>query len=78
MRMVMNQYADGDTFAFETTNDGSVVLSEMLGHRKAGGRLAAYTTFACDDTPQGLDRLQEGLEWLLEEVRRRQNQPASV
>jgi len=78
MQLVVKQYADGDKFAFETTNDGSVVLREMLGHRKPGARLDAYTELACDDTEKGLERLQESLEWLLKEVRRRLNQPANV
>ena len=76
MRIVMNQYADGDKFAAETATDGSVSLRDLLGQRKVGARISAYVEVACDDTEKGLERLQESLKYLLEEVRR--SQPASV
>ena len=78
MRIVMDQYADGDQFAEETANDGSEVLRKLLGQRKYSARLDAYTVLVCADTPQALEQLQNSLEWLLEEVRRRQKQAASV
>lgn len=78
MRIVMNQYADGQKFAVETATDGSVPLRELLGQRKVGARIAAYAEVACDDNEKGLERLQESLEYLLEEVRKRRAQPASV
>ncbi len=78
MRIVVNKYADGETFAVETANDGSVILGDLLGKRRPGARISAYVEVACDDTPQGLDRLQQSLEYLLEEVQKRKSQPASV
>jgi len=78
MRIVINQYEDGDKFAVETATDGSVSLHDLLGQRKVGARISSYTEVVCADTPRGLERLQESLEWLLEEVRRRRSQPASV
>jgi hypothetical protein len=78
MRIVVNQYAGGDKFAVETASDGSVVLRDLLGQRKPGARISAYTEVACDDTDKGLQRLEASLEYLLEEVRRRREQPASV
>ena len=78
MRIVMNQYADGDKFAAETATDGSVTLRDLFGQRKVGARICAYVEVACDDTDQGLKRLEESLEYLLGEVRRRQSQPANV
>lgn len=78
MRIVMNQYADGDKFAVETATDGSVALRDLIGQRKPGARLCAYIELACDDNERGLERLQESLEYLIEEVRGRRNQPASV
>ncbi len=78
MRIVMNQYADGDKFAAETATDGSVSLRDLLGQRKVGARISAYVEVACDDTEKGLERLQDSLEYLLEEVRRRRSQPARV
>jgi hypothetical protein len=85
MRIVMNQYADGDKFAVETATDGSVVQRDLLGQRRPGARISAYAEVACDDTEKGLERLQESLEYLIAEVRRRQDelrrrqgQPASV
>lgn len=78
MRIVMDQYADGDQFAEETANDGSVVVRKLLGQRKYSARLDAYAVLVCSDTPQALEQLENSLEWLREEVRRRQNQLASV
>jgi hypothetical protein len=78
MRIVMNQYADGDKFAVETATDGSVSLHDLLGARKVGARICAYSEIACDDTEKGLERLQESLELLLEEVRKRRGQLAAV
>ena len=78
MRIVINQYADGDKFAAETATDGSVWLRDLLGQRKVGARISAYAEVACDDTEKGLERLEESLEYLLEEVRRRRGQPVSV
>jgi len=34
MRIVMNQYADGNKFATETATDGSVDKGPLLGERK--------------------------------------------
>jgi hypothetical protein len=78
MRIVMNQYADGDKFAVETATDGSVTMHDLLGERKVGARISAYVELACDDTDKGLERLENSLEYLLEEVRRRRQQPAGV
>jgi acetyl-CoA carboxylase carboxyltransferase component len=78
MRIVMNQYADGDKFAVETATDGSVDQRDLLGKRKVGARISAYAEVACDDSEKGLERLEESLEYLLEEVRRRRRQPAAV
>jgi hypothetical protein len=78
MRIVVNRYADGEQFAVETASDGSVVLRDLMGQRRPGARISAYLEVACDDTDKGLERLEESLEYLLEEVRRRREQPASV
>jgi hypothetical protein len=76
MRIVMNQYADGDKFAVETASDGSVPLRDLTGQCKVGARISAYAEVACDDNEKGLERLEESLEYLLEEVRKRRGQPA--
>jgi hypothetical protein len=78
MRIVMNQYADGDKFAVETASDGSVVLRDLTGQRRPGARISAYAEVACDDNEKGLQRLEESLEYLLAEVRKRREQPANV
>ena len=85
MRIVMNQYAEGDKFAVETATDGSVALRDLLGQRRPGARISAYAEIACDDTETGLERLKESLEFLktevrkrLDEVRKHQKQPANV
>jgi hypothetical protein len=77
MRIVMNQYADGDKFAAETATDGSVSMHNLLGARRVGARISAYTEIACDGADQGLERLEQSLEFLLEEVRKRRGQPVS-
>jgi hypothetical protein len=78
MRIVMNQYADGDKFAVETSTDGGHVERDLLGARKIGARICAYVEIACDDSEPGLERLQESLEYVLDEVRRRRCQAAAV
>ncbi|MFO0969691.1 MAG: hypothetical protein U0793_29380 [Gemmataceae bacterium] len=78
MRIVMNQYADGEKFVVETANDGSLVLRDLVGQRRPGARISAYAEVACDDNDTGLERLQESLEYLLEEVRKRRGHLASV
>jgi hypothetical protein len=78
MRIVMNEYADGDKFAVETATDGSVDQSDLLGKRKAGARTSAYVEVACDDNEKGLERLEDSLEYLQEEVRKRRQHPAGV
>lgn len=84
MRIVMNQYAEGDKFAVETATDGSVALRDLLGQRRPGARISAYAEIACDDTVKGLERLQEALAFLADEARKRldelrkcQGQPAN-
>jgi len=78
MRIVMNKYADGEQFAVETASDGSVVLRDLMGERRPGARISAYAEVACDDNERGLERLEDLLEYLLQEVRRRREQPADV
>jgi hypothetical protein len=78
MRIVVNHYADGKMFAVETATDGSVVLRDLIGERRPGARLSTYIDVACDDNEKGLERLEEGLEFLLAEVRKRRTQPAQV
>jgi hypothetical protein len=78
MRIVMNQYADGEAFAVETATDGSVDQRELLGKRKVGARISAYADVACDDNDKGMERLENTLLWLVEEVRKRRRQPAGV
>lgn len=78
MRMVVNQYANGDKFASESATDGSVVIRELLGRRQVGARISAYVEVACDDTEKGLERLKESLEFLIEEVEKRRAQQVSV
>ena len=78
MRIVVNQYADGEMFAVETATDGSVVLRDLVGQRKPGARISAYAEVACDDNEKGMERLEESLEYLLQEVRSRRGQPAEV
>ncbi len=78
MRIVMNQYADGDKFAVETATDGSVDQHDLLGQRKPGARISAYAEVACDDNDNGLKRLEESLTYLLGEVQRRWQHLASV
>jgi hypothetical protein len=78
MRIVMNQYADGDMFVVETATDGSVTLQPLAGQRKVGARISAYVEVACDENEKGMERLQASLEYLLEEVKKRRSQPASV
>ena len=58
MRIVVNQYADGDMFAVETASDGSVVLGDLVGRPKPGGTVSAYAEVACDDNETGLERLR--------------------
>ena len=71
MRIVIDQFADGDKFAVETSNDGRDVIKDLLGKRKGSGRISAYAEVACDDTEKGMARLQESLEFLLEETKKR-------
>ena len=74
----MNQYADGDKFAVETATDGSVAMRDLLGERKVSARISAYVEVACDDTEKGMERLEESLEYLLVEIRKRRGKPAGV
>ncbi len=71
MRIVMNQYADGDKFAVQTATDGSVDECDLLGTRKVGARISAYVEVACDDNEKGLQRLEDSLNYLLDEIRKR-------
>jgi hypothetical protein len=78
MRIVTNKYADVEQFAVETASDGSVVLRDLMGQRRPGARIFAYAEVACDDNERGLERLEDLLEYLLQEVRRRREQPADA
>ncbi len=78
MRIVTNIDADGEQFAVETASDGSVVLRDLMGERRPGARISAYAEVACDDNERGLERLEDLLQYLLQEVRRRREQPADV
>jgi hypothetical protein len=78
MRVVVKEYASGGHSAYETTNDGGVVVSEWAGPPKVGERICGYVEAACDDTEEGYQRLLETLAWLADEVRKRKLQPAGV
>jgi hypothetical protein len=78
MRIVINQYADGDKFVVETSNDGSVVLRELAGKRKPGARISAYVEVACDDNSKGFERVKESLNILMEEIEKRAGQMVQV
>ena len=78
MRIVLNHYDDGKMFATETATDGSVVLRDLTGPRRPSARISTYVEITCDDNDKGLARLEEGLEYLLAEVRKRRGQLAGV
>jgi DNA-binding PadR family transcriptional regulator len=74
MRFVVKTYADGGKAAYETTDDGSEVVQELLGPRgQPGTRIRAFVEMACDETEQGVDSLLESLHWLEEELTRRRD-----
>ncbi len=71
MRLVVKKYADGGTFAVETTNEGRAVIKTLEGTRDVGERISAYIEVICDDTEGGADRLLAALSWLTEEAAKR-------
>ena len=71
MRLVVKKYADGGTFAVETTNEGRTVVKTLDGARDVGERISGYIEAICDDTEEGADRLLAALAWLTEEAQRR-------
>src|SRR5207244_1091792 len=75
MRVILKEYASGGHLIVETADDGSVLLSEWEGQRKIGERICAYVEVACDNTPEGVERLLEALAMLGEEIKKRKLQP---
>lgn len=71
MRLVVKKYADGGTFAVETSNEGSTIVGTLAGTRDVGKRISAYIEVICDDTEEGADRLLAALSWLTEEAEKR-------
>jgi hypothetical protein len=76
MRIVVSRYADDEKFAVETSVDGSEEVQILDGQRRRGARISSYSEVVCDDNEKGLARLEESLEFLLKEIRKRRKHPS--
>ncbi len=72
MRFFVKRYANDQTFAAETSNDGNPVGNEK-GKREVGQRISAYAEIMCDDNEKGYDRALEAISLLKEELERKKN-----
>jgi len=66
MRYVVKMYEDGNMFAVEITDDGSSVVKTLKGAREVGKRLSAFVEVLGDDTEDGVTRIKDALEFLVE------------
>jgi hypothetical protein len=71
MRLFVNKYANGQTFAVETSNDGSAIRKNISGERSIGERISAYVEVLCDDNVDGAERLLAALSIVKSEVEKR-------
>jgi hypothetical protein len=78
MRVVLHEYADGGRYVYETTDDGSELVSEWLGPRKVGQRVSAYAEVGYQENGSGLERLLQAMDWLAAEIKKRKETPVQV
>ena len=71
MRFVIKKYEDGNTFAIETSDDGSAILQPLEGAREVGKRLSAFVEVLGDDTEEGVSHIKDALGYLSEVVAQR-------
>jgi hypothetical protein len=71
MRVVVHEYANGQRFAYETTDDGGEYRATLDGKRLVGERICTFIETTCDGTETGYDRLLGALAWLTDEIKKR-------
>ena len=76
MRVVLHQYANGDLFVYETSDDGSEVVGEIEGEREVNERIRAFVEAGSDINDDGLRALAQGLERVRDAIQQRLAQEA--
>ncbi len=71
MRYFVKKYADGDTFAIETSDDGTLVRKKLKGTRGVGKRISAYIDLIADNNVRGAEGVLEALTLLTSEIKKR-------
>jgi hypothetical protein len=71
MRYLVKIYEDGSLFAIETSDDGSSIVRPLKGSREVGKRLSAFVEVLCDDTAEGMGRIQDALAFVSQTVSQR-------
>lgn len=74
MRLSIKKYDNGETYAVETTDNGSEIIKEMVGERRVGQGITAFVEVLTDETTESADRLLEALEWLKGQIEKKRAQ----
>ena len=77
MRLSIKKYDNGETYAVETTDNGSEIIKEMVGERRVGEGISAFVEVLTDETVESADRLLEALEWLKEQIEKKKSKMAA-
>jgi hypothetical protein len=77
MRLIVQDYAKGGRWAYETSDDGGTLVRDIEGTRQPYERTRAFIEVGCDTSDQGIDRLLNSLAWLTEELKKRKGNGTS-
>lgn len=61
MRIIIHEYANGERYAYSTTNDGEF-LADLEGTRRVGARIKAAVELSCDDNDDGKQAVERALQ----------------
>ena len=73
MRFSIKKYDNGETYAVETSDDGTKIVKEIVGERRVGQGISAFVEVLSDETAESADRLLEAIAWLKEQVEKRKS-----
>ena len=71
MRLVVNEFENGTSWAVRTTTDGRSILETLKGHDESDASRDVYVEVACRDTDSSMEKLHNALCWAIAQVGKR-------